>query len=781
LSDVLPGSKKKASQQDDADIDDTTIFTSLLFEQNIKAQDAVREFALHDIDDREGLEKKRIEMHDSFTELYDNIAAFSEQIMIDDFDLAYLRNRIAQSEGEAKKQLEGALEELTAQAQGNLADVWMARVMAWLHQAAAASGPLVEEEHVDKMKSASKYLAAVYTMLEKPFSAVPMKVDGTQKLRRVALGMQAYALLKESHEAKDAELSSILGRNKSAEAEFYDEFLNELISQESTFRQAFNPFDELVWRDIISSFIFEQATDLYNEAIPHFGKKREEKDRLSMIKSWKQNTAGLSEVYLAMTYTDIADAQMRAGNLEDASKLYQVASDAFGRAEKCFREVLALQTNAEQSRIDKEQKKAQSLYCSVEASVQTLSELITLNNKSEANLVLKDIFKNLERAEKLAKTRELTSAIKEDLKTYTFVKDLLDKRKKKTDDISNIIDQIEFAKDLRKTGLIQDVGKDLDEAEELMVSNPAEALDAIREGLNSLGILLSIEAEDQEVGNLRNRTLALLNNVKYMIQFQLSSQLTHGVKFIMSRILENLHAAEAASYYKVLGEKAKAAELTDLGKLALATAFASEAQVYSRQSEQWSFRAQIERMNAFRKLEDELAQLEEEDPIEDALEIHDGAISRIKQTVASFESAANELDSVKGEMIRIRNNVEIQVKQLQGVVMKFKGDLSRILGARSDFMAEYMFKTGKKSKAKMHYTDANDQLREAVGNYTVAAQVFQSVGDAQAAQNVDNRAKTTDLLARSIWDNRQRLERDQDPSEKGETELIALYLGSAEQ
>ncbi|MHA3963003.1 MAG: hypothetical protein AM325_005635 [Candidatus Thorarchaeota archaeon SMTZ1-45] len=781
MSDVLPGSKKKASQQDDADIDDTTIFTSLLFEQNIKAQDAVREFALHDIDDREGLEKKRIEMHDSFTELYDNIAAFSEQIMIDDFDLAYLRNRIAQSEGEAKKQLEGALEELTAQAQGNLADVWMARVMAWLHQAAAASGPLVEEEHVDKMKSASKYLAAVYTMLEKPFSAVPMKVDGTQKLRRVALGMQAYALLKESHEAKDAELSSILGRNKSAEAEFYDEFLNELISQESTFRQAFNPFDELVWRDIISSFIFEQATDLYNEAIPHFGKKREEKDRLSMIKSWKQNTAGLSEVYLAMTYTDIADAQMRAGNLEDASKLYQVASDAFGRAEKCFREVLALQTNAEQSRIDKEQKKAQSLYCSVEASVQTLSELITLNNKSEANLVLKDIFKNLERAEKLAKTRELTSAIKEDLKTYTFVKDLLDKRKKKTDDISNIIDQIEFAKDLRKTGLIQDVGKDLDEAEELMVSNPAEALDAIREGLNSLGILLSIEAEDQEVGNLRNRTLALLNNVKYMIQFQLSSQLTHGVKFIMSRILENLHAAEAASYYKVLGEKAKAAELTDLGKLALATAFASEAQVYSRQSEQWSFRAQIERMNAFRKLEDELAQLEEEDPIEDALEIHDGAISRIKQTVASFESAANELDSVKGEMIRIRNNVEIQVKQLQGVVMKFKGDLSRILGARSDFMAEYMFKTGKKSKAKMHYTDANDQLREAVGNYTVAAQVFQSVGDAQAAQNVDNRAKTTDLLARSIWDNRQRLERDQDPSEKGETELIALYLGSAEQ
>ncbi len=781
MSNVLPSSKKKASQQDDSDTDDTTIFTSLLFELNIKAQDAVRDFSLHDIDDKEGLEKKRIEMHDAFTELYDTITAFNEQIMIDEFDLVYIRNRIAQSEGEAKTQLESALEELTAQSQKNLTEIWMARVMAWLHQAAAASGPFVEEEHADKQKNASKYLAAVYTMLEKPFSAVAMKIDGTQKLRRVALGMQAYNLLRESHEAKDVELSSILGKNMSAEAEFYDEFLNELIGQESTFRQAFNPFDELVWRDIISSFIFEQATDLYNEAIPHFGKRREEKDRLSMIKSWKQNTAGLSEVYLAMTYTDIADAQMRAGNLEDASKLYQVASDAFGRAEKCFREVIALQTNAEQSRIDKEQKKAQSLYCSVEASVRTLSELIKLNNSSEATIVLKDIFKNLEKAEKLAKTRELTGAIKEDLKTYNFVKELLEKQKKKTNDISSIIDQIDFAKDLRKTGLIQDVGKDLDEAEALMASNPAEALDSIREGLNSLGILLSIEAEDQEVGNLRNRTLALLNNVKYMIQFQLSSQLTHGVKFIMSRILENLHAAEAASYYKVIGERGPAAELTDLGKLALATAFASEAQVYSRQSEQWSFRAQIERMNVFRRLEDELTQLDDEDIVEDALEIHDGAISRIKQTVASFESAANELDSVKGEMIRLRNNVELQVKQLQGVVMKFKGDLSRIQGARSDFMAEYMFKTGKKSKAKMHYTDANDQLREAVGNYTVAAQVFQQVGDAQAAQNVDNRAKTTDLLARSVWDNRQRLERDQEPSEKGETELVALYLGSAGQ
>jgi len=761
------------------DADDTTIFTSLLFELNIKAQDAVREISLHDIDDREGLERKRIDMHDAFTELYDKIASFNEQIMIDDFDLAYLRNRAAQSEGEVKEQLEAALEELKAQVQTNLADVWMARVMAWLHQAAAASGPFVEEEHEDKEKSASKHLAAVYTMLEKPFSAVPQKVDGTQKLRRVALGMQAYTLLKESHEAKDEELTSILGKNKSAEAEFYDEFLNELIGQESTFRQAFNPFDELIWRDIISSFIFEQATDLYNEAIPHFQKKREHKERLAMMKSWKQNTAGLSEVYLAMTYTDIADAQMRAGNLEDASKLYQVASDAFGRAEKCFREVLALQTNAEQSRLDKEQKKAQSLYCSVEASVHTLSELIQVNNKAEANLVLKDIFKNLEKAEKLAKTRELTSAIKEDLKTYQFVKELLKKRKKKTDDISSIIDQIKFAKDLRKTGLIQAVSKELDEAAALMASNPADALDSIREGLNSLGILLSLEAEDQEVGNLRNRTLALLNNVKYMIQFQLSANLDHGVKFIMSRILENLHAAEAASYYKVLGEKGPANELTDLGRLALATAFASEAQVYSRQSEQWSFRAQIERVDALQKLEDELAQLEDEDSIEDALEVHNGAISRIKQTVASFESAANELDSVKGDVLRQKNNVDAQVKQLQGVIMKFKGDLSRILGAKSDFMAEYMFKTGERSKAKMHYSDANDQLREAVGNYTVAAQVFQQVGDGQAAQNVDNRAKTTDLLARSVWDNRQRLERDQDPSQKGEAELIALYLGSA--
>ncbi|MHA2159062.1 MAG: hypothetical protein ACXABE_09195 [Candidatus Thorarchaeota archaeon] len=778
MSNVLPSSKKKKKKKDTTETDDTIIYTSLLFELNIKAQDAVREFALHDIDNREGLEIKRMKMHDAFTILYNTFAAFNEQIMISDFDISYLRNRVGQSEGEVRDQLEEALEEVLAESQKNLADVWMARVMAWLHQAAAASGPFVEKEDEEKLKSASKHLAAVYTMLEKPFSAIPSKVDGTLKLRRVALGIQAYNLLKESLEAEDAELTSILGKNKSAEAEFYDEFLNELVGQESTFRQAFNPFDELLWRDIISSFIFEQATDLYNEAIPHFKKKRKHKEKLSMIKSWKQNTAGLSEVYLAMTYNDIADAQMRAGNLEDASKLYQVASDAFGRAEKCFRQVIALQPNAEQSRVDKEQKKAQSLFCSVESNVKTLTELIKVNNKTEANLVLKDIFTHLAKAEKLAKTRELTSAIKEETKTYTFVKEQLKKKKGKSADISGLIDQIEFAKDLRKTGLIQDVSKSLDDAYLVMASKPADALDAIREGLNSLGILLSLEAEDAEVGELRNRTLALLNNVKYMIQFQLSSQLQQGVKFIMSRILENLHAAEAASYYKVIGEKAPAEELTDLGKLALATAFASEAQVYSRQSEQWAFRAQVERLNAFRKLEDELAMLEEDDPIEDALEIHNGTINKIKQTVASFEAAANELDSVTGSDIREKNNVDGQVKQLQGVVMKFKGDLSRILGAKNDFLAEFMFKTGEKSKAKIHYSDANDQLREAVGNYTVAAQVFQQVGDAQAAQNVDSRAKTTDLLARNIWDNRQRIDRDQEPSEKGEPELVALYLGT---
>jgi hypothetical protein len=776
MSNTLPGSKKpkKAESSDD----EAQIYTSLLFELNLKAQDAVREFSLHDIDDKEGIELKRIAMHDAFTELYDTVASFSQQIMVGDFDMTYLRNRVAQSDGETKEQLEAALEELEDQTQRNLADVWMARVMAWLHTAAAASGPFVENEHEEIKQTASKYLAKVYTMLECPFSAIAKKVDGTQKLRRVALGLQAYNLLKESHEKDDEELTSILGRNKSAEAEFYDEFLNELIGQESTFRQAFNPFDELIWRDILSSFIFEQATDLYNEAIPLF-KKKEHKDKLSTIKSWKSNTSGLSEVYLAMTYTDIADAQMRSGNLEDASKLYMVSSDAFSRAEKCFREVLALQPNAEQSRIDKEQKKAQSLFCSAESNVQVLTELLEVNNKVEAKKVLKEIFRNLRKAEQLAKTRELTGAIQGDLKTYSFVQDLL--KKKGDDDISGIIAQIQFAKDLRKTALIQDISKAMDEARVEMSKNPSDSLDSIREGLDTLGILLSLELEDAEVGELRNKTLALLNNIKYMIQFQQSSNLEQGVKFILSRILENLHAEEAASYYKIVGDKAAALELIDLGKLALATAFASEAQAYSRQSEQLAFRAQIERLNTFQKLQDELALLEEDDPMEDALEIHDGTINKLKQTVASFEAASNELDSVKGEIIRARNNVDAQVRQLQGVVMKFKGDLSRLQGAKNDFLAEYLFLKDEKSKAKIHYSDANDQLREAVGNYTVAAQIFQQVGDAQSAQNVDTKAKTTDLLARSVWDNRQRIDRDQNPSVKGETELAALYLGAGGQ
>jgi hypothetical protein len=327
--------------------------------------------------------------------------------------------------------------------------------------------------------------------------------------------------------------------------------------------------------------------------------------------------------------------------------------------------------------------------------------------------------------------------------------------------------------------LVQEISKAMDETRLEMSKNPSDSLDSIREGLDTLGILLSLENEDEEVGDLRNKTLALLNNVKYMIQFQQSTQLEQGVKFILSRILENLHAEEAASYYKIIGDKDTALELVDLGKLALATAFASEAQSYSRQSEQFAFRAQIERLNTFQKLTDELSILEEEedDPMENALEIHDGTINKLKQTVASFEAAANELDSVKGEIIRLKNNVETQVRQLQGVVMKFKGDLARLEGAKNDFMGEYLFMKGEKSKAKIHFSDANDQLREAVGNYTVAAQVFQQVGDAQSAQNVDTKAKTTDLLARGIWDNRQRIDRDQEPTTKGETELAALYLG----
>ncbi|MFQ5831968.1 MAG: hypothetical protein ACE5H4_04660 [Candidatus Thorarchaeota archaeon] len=765
----------------DTGTDDVEVYTSRLYDLNIQAQDSVREFALHDIDDTPGLEKKRIAMHDAFSELYDEIAAFSNEIRGEDFDISYLRERITHADGDTKEQLENALKELITKAQETLAEVWMAKVMAWLHQAAAASGPFLESEHPDKLKSASAHLAEVYTMLEKPFSAVPSKVDGTEKLRRVALGHKAYGLMSEGRRKGDKDLAEILGNNKTAEAEFFDEFLNELIGKESTFRQAFNPFDELIWRDILSSFIFEKATDLYNEALPHFMKKRKaNKQKISMIKSWKQNTSGLSEVYLAMTYNDIADAQMRAGNLEDASKLYQVSSDAFGRAEKCFREELQLQENAEQSGADKDQKKAQSLFCRAENSVQTLSELIRFNNRNESIAVLKDIFKDLRKAEKLAKTRELTAAVKADLATFSFVEDLL-KKKKKDDDLVGVVEQIDFAKTIRKTSLVQSLSKALDEASAHMTDEPVESLEAIREGLDTLGILLSLEIEDEEVGSLRNKTIAILNNVKYVIQFQLSSKLQQGVKFILSRILENLHAMEAASYFKVLGETNPAEELTDLGRLALATAYASEAQVYSKQAEQWAFRTQMERVNYFGQVQDEIARLEmEEDSIDSTIEAHDTTIGRIKQTLAAFEAAANELDCVKGEEIRSKNNVDVQVRQLEAVVMKFKGDHSRIEGAKSDFLAEVEFTKGLKSKAKIHFSDANDHLREAFGNYNVAAQVFMQSGDGQAAQSVQNRAEMADRLARGIWDNRQRIDRGQDPTEKGEAELSALYMGGGE-
>ena len=107
MSNVLPGAKKPRKARGSEE--NTQIYTSLLFELNIKAQDTVREFSLHDIDDKEGIELKRIAMHQAFTVLYDTIASFSQQIMVGDFDRAYLRNRVAQSEGETKEQLEAAL------------------------------------------------------------------------------------------------------------------------------------------------------------------------------------------------------------------------------------------------------------------------------------------------------------------------------------------------------------------------------------------------------------------------------------------------------------------------------------------------------------------------------------------------------------------------------------------------------------------------------------------------------------------------------------------------
>jgi len=769
-------STSKKKKGDDSKTDAVPVYTLLLHKLNSVAHDSVRDFALHNIDDTAGLEIKRIAMHDAFTKLYDEIANFSEEIMGEEFDLAYLRNRLATADGETREQLEDALKEIQAQSQNNLADVWIAKVMAWLHQAAAASGPFVESEHEENEKNASRHLAAVYTMLEKPFPAIVSSVDGTQKLRRVALGYKAHALIKDSTDGESKELSEILGKNKSAEAEFFDEFANELIGQESIFRQAFNPFDELIWRDILSSFIFEQATDLYNEAIPHYKKsKTRDKQALAILKAWKNNTAGLSEVYLGMTYNGIADAQMRAGNLEDASKLYTTASDAFGRAEKLFAEIVTLQGNADQSRSDKEQKKAQAYFCKAESSVKTLSDLLVVNNINEAFIILKEIFKDLKKAEKLAKTRELTGAIRENLKIFSFVEELL---KKKPKDATGIAEQISFAQDLRKEGLIQDVHKALDAAGENMNEAPSESLESIKEGLISLGILLSLDLDDKDVGALRNKTLSLLNHVKYVIQFKLSSNLQHGVKFIMSRILENLHAVEAASYYRVIKKPETADELTDLGKLALSTAYASEAQVFGRQSEQWAFRAQVERSSAIARLEDELAIFDEDNEnIEVALKAHDATILRIKHAVAAFESAANELGSVGGELIKKKNNVEMQVQQLLGVVMKYKGDQLRLEAAKNDFMGEYLSRKGNKSKASRYFDDAKDLLRAAVGSYNTAAQVFQQVGDIQAAQTVDGKAKTADLLARSVWDNRQRVSKDQEPLYKGETELVALYLG----
>ena len=57
-------------------------------------------------------------------------------------------------------------------------------------------------------------------------------------------------------------------------------------------------------------------------------------------------------------------------------------------------------------------EEALSLFCRAELSVPTLSELLEVNNKEEAMTVLAEIFKDLKKAEKLAKARELVALLR---------------------------------------------------------------------------------------------------------------------------------------------------------------------------------------------------------------------------------------------------------------------------------------------------------------------------------------------------------------------------------
>jgi hypothetical protein len=94
VSNVIP----RRDEKDEVDLEGIEVYTQQLMELNAESQDAVRDFALHDIDDQEGIERELLEMHDTMTKLYDQVARFSEDIMTEDFDMAYLRERISQAE-----------------------------------------------------------------------------------------------------------------------------------------------------------------------------------------------------------------------------------------------------------------------------------------------------------------------------------------------------------------------------------------------------------------------------------------------------------------------------------------------------------------------------------------------------------------------------------------------------------------------------------------------------------------------------------------------------------
>ncbi len=761
--------------------DEQTLYTDIILQLEETAQKSIHDFATHDVSDLEGLEKKRKKMHEDFFNIYSKILDLIRIVRSEiQFDIDFTSKRFSFTKNEQEQsQIKQALEKLKIEYSNNLSIEWRFRVFAWAHKHATTKGIFIDELNEDAQKESIRLLSDLYNMLDLPFSTIVSKTDGAQKLRQVAITYKVKSLLEANKAADDKEISDIVTKNYISEGEFYDDYLNELLEDESILRGAFNPYDDILWKDILSIFAYEEAMKKYENAInslensAQFGKREQE-----LVKQWKTNVEGLIHIYKAALYSDIANIQIEIGNYSNAGLMFKKSAEEFNNAKEVFKREPQLKDNAERAQKDGEGIFAEGLLAEAVSYEKDFEKAIQEGDREKANELIDKILKNLDEAGNLNSSSEISRAIEEDKRTYTFIKDMI---KNTEQDIKSIKQQLDFARGLRKTGLIQTIESLIKDTEKDMERNPSEALNSIKKALKNLGLLEIMVPDDEKTKLLSNHIQALSNHVKYLIQYEISSKVSSQIIFVISRIIEYLTLKDAAKYYRKIKNTDKAEQLEDFANLALSTAYTTEANIFLKNSEQSTFNARVIREQTMEELKDidkvNITQEKITSILSEAEKLHDAVIESATKCLMAFKKTAEQLKKIKTEKIKQQNNTEIQLQQLEIYMIKLEADINRFNAAKEILIGEVYAKKKDLLKAGRYFSKATDYLRTASQMYGNSANKLSMIGQGKLAESIAAKAQSANFLSRITWDNRQKAQQQQKIRFFSDVELNELYEG----